>query len=294
MKDLKNTTQDSVTSQQMIKDIVGNAEVIVFDDDEVVTNEHTVTFDTVEAVAAQMAEPRLDLVSDGEAFAIITDRLPLEDANYIVDNGETLAGMYLIEPASVDLVPDFFLTEVGLKGRLFTLQHDCRYKLAKLCINDAVLRGTPCDEFEELMRLEVPISCGRTKDTKWSAQEKTWADWIIGDQKTWGFSVHVATPKKGLLGHVFAALNGSRTKKATTALSAIGLDLDGGHLTYDQVIEVLEEKGVACFVYTTHSHLTEKVELGFDTVAKHADCDADPSEDDVRKYMLEVKKYAPH
>ncbi|SEQ30136.1 hypothetical protein SAMN04488092_105202 [Thalassovita taeanensis] len=183
------------------------------------------------------------------------------------------------------------------------IEHGARSASVKIQeINDAILLGNDCPEFEELMRTPATLTAGEvytgkrrgTRDDKWDPETRPWVDWIVGDNDKWGLSIHAQTPRKDGPGTVFGACNTYRRKNAVTSVAALALDLDTGHHTFDQVTELVEKLDRAAIIYTTHSHLTERATLKFDEVVKHTKCDGDPTTADVQRYMREKKNTAPH
>ncbi|MCO5064305.1 MAG: DUF927 domain-containing protein [Rhizobiaceae bacterium] len=74
----------------------------------------------------------------------------------------------------------------------------------------------------------------------------------------------------------------------------MGLDIDSGYQMED-AFRLVRETGLTCIFYTTHSHLTTRVEIAYDKFYAWAtklgvDPDA-PSDSDVRRYMLGEGKY---
>ena len=169
-------------------------------------------------------------------------------------------------------------------------------------INNAILLGNNCPEFEELMSTPATLTVGEvypgkrrgTRDDEWDPETRPWADWIVGDNDKWGLSVHAQTPGKDGPGTVFGACNTYRRARAVTSVAALALDLDTGHHAFDQVTELVEKLDRAAIIYTTHSHMAKRANLNFDDVVKHTKCDCDPASTDVQRYMREKKNIAPH
>lgn len=180
--------------------------------------------------------------------------------------------------------------------------------------NDAELTGVPCDEWVALMSRETALTFGRvgsarkrddTRDDQWSATPMAWSTVIEGSaeklgsfervkQSAWGLSRHPEDQHKGGGVIVFGACVKHRRAASVVSLGAVALDCDTGHLSFDDAVERTRELGVAFFASTSFNHMTTESAVKYDAVVKHANCDGEPSLDQIKAFVAEKKGLAPH
>lgn len=134
--------------------------------------------------------------------------------------------------------------------------------------NDAELLGVEPEEFGDVLDRPVTFLTGElwgakdrrnTQDGKWKAATMPLSAWMIGGPKkggdpAWGFTRHpVGKHKEGACVVLGSSIDGARKAKAMTEMHAIGLDVDSG-AKLDDVLAILEEKGIFAIVYTSFNH----------------------------------------
>lgn len=298
MKDFQSKAQEScasiLTPSVLVSTVFGDKDVTVFDSDEVITDERNATSKTIEDVASTFSDPRLDLCIDGEAFAFITDRLPLDRANIIVDNGDTHAGLFLIAPTDLEPLSGFLVTDVGLKGRTFTHQHDRTCALSDYVLNDSVILGDKDAQIGDFLDQPMVFMTGdlypddnrrSTRDGNWDRTELSLIQWINGDGKKWGLSVHPeGKTKEGSSIVPSDNIEGARKDSAIKSLYAILIDVDGG-TPLQHVLNKLVENEIFATVYTSFNHRTTQLELKHDDVMRKLKLDASPDLSQVKEYL---------
>ena len=171
--------------------------------------------------------------------------------------------------------------------------------------NDAELLGADCPEFEAILEQPVTLMIGEmwgakdrrnTQDGYWKQVTMPWVQWIdgkAGDKNTaaWGFSRHPEGKEKAGACVVFGSSVGqARKAKAMNEMFAMGIDIDSG-AQLDDVLAKLEELGLFCLVYTSHSHGKRGLQLKHDVVIQKLKIK--PSElnkAQVQKYLREIDK----
>ncbi|MBY6054952.1 DUF927 domain-containing protein [Leisingera daeponensis] len=171
-------------------------------------------------------------------------------------------------------------------------------------LNDAEIIGTETAAFRELLDREVTFLIGEmwgqrdrrnTQDGDWKPQTMTWGNWIGGQEGTknapaWGFSRHPeGKHKEGSCIVLGSSVGGARKAKAMDTMFAVGLDIDSG-ITYDEMVNKLEELGRFALIYTTFSHGKTGLELKRDDVLRKLDLSRDPSAEEVRDYLRRFDK----
>ncbi|OAN98067.1 hypothetical protein A8B74_01660 [Sulfitobacter geojensis] len=110
-------------------------------------------------------------------------------------------------------------------------------------------------------------------------------NWINGDGKTWGLSVHpVGKSKDGASLVPSFNLDGARKDSAVKTMHAIGIDIDSG-TSLDDVIDRLEDANIFATVYTTFNHRTTKMVLKHDEVMRKLKIQSSPDLVQVQEYL---------
>lgn len=170
-------------------------------------------------------------------------------------------------------------------------------KLATL--NQATIIGTETDAFEDLLDQEIEILAGRmfgannrnnTQDGDWETSKMTLAQLARGFDKeggapAWGLSRHpIGKNKAGMCIVLGSSIGGARKAKAMKTMYLMGLDIDSGAKLAD-VVAILTDMGIACFVSTTHSHGKSGLALNRDVVLRKLGIRSDPTTEQVKEYL---------
>ncbi|MEQ8896327.1 MAG: DUF927 domain-containing protein [Roseovarius sp.] len=171
-------------------------------------------------------------------------------------------------------------------------------------LNDAEVIGDEPDGIGEFLGREVTFLLGElwgpkdrrnTQDGDWKSVTMPWGAWIGGqpgdkNAPAWGFSRHpVGKDKRGASIVLGSSVGGARKAKAMDEMFAMGLDIDSG-AKLDDVIEIIEEKGLLCFVYSSYNHGKKGVELKRDEVLRKLQLKSDPSNSEIRQFLREHDK----
>ncbi|MBN2629749.1 MAG: DUF927 domain-containing protein [Rhodobacteraceae bacterium] len=148
--------------------------------------------------------------------------------------------------------------------------------------NDAVMLGVETDAYNAMLEQPATFLTGElwgakdrrnTQDEEWNPVTLTWAQWIAGgpgDKNTapWGFSRHpVNKSKAGACIVLGSSIGRARKAKAMDMMYAMGIDVDAG-FPLDLMLDRLEELGLFCIVYTSHSHGRSGMQLKHDEVIR--------------------------
>ncbi|MCV2879727.1 hypothetical protein OE699_12805 [Sedimentimonas flavescens] len=171
--------------------------------------------------------------------------------------------------------------------------------------NDAELLGVETPGYLGLLSRPVTFLTGElwgpkdrrnTQDNQWNAVDMPLAGWIAGGPKTantaaWGFSRHpVVSHKEGPCIVLGSSIGKARKANAMDTMYAMGIDIDSG-ASLDSTLEKLEELGLFCLVYTTHSHGRRGLQLKHDEVVKKLKIKpAELTLDAVKDYLREFDK----
>ncbi|RGP36932.1 DUF927 domain-containing protein [Pseudotabrizicola alkalilacus] len=171
--------------------------------------------------------------------------------------------------------------------------------------NDAVLLGVETPAFEAMLSQPATMLVGEmwgtrdhrnTKDEAWEPVTMPWSAWIKGgprDKNTpaWGFSRHpVNKEKAGVCVVLGSSIGKARKAKAMQTMYAMGIDVDAG-FPLDTMLDRLEDLGLFCLVYTSHSHGKSGLQLKHDDVIRKLKIK--PSElnkAQVQRYLREFDK----
>ncbi|MDE4303656.1 DUF927 domain-containing protein [Phaeobacter gallaeciensis] len=158
-------------------------------------------------------------------------------------------------------------------------------------MNDAIIRGEDSPEWRDLLARPMAFMQGGKADAKvWKPTTRTLAEWLDREDQSrrqLGLTVHHADQKKD--GKCFVtggSVGGARKRDAMATLDAVGLDVDNGSDLAD-VLDKIEERGLAAFVYTTHSHLSDVLDPKRDLVLRKLKLDRDPTDEELRAYFRE-------
>jgi hypothetical protein len=148
--------------------------------------------------------------------------------------------------------------------------------------NDAALLGRETDAYKTLLEQPVTFLTGEfwgakdrrnTQDGEWNPVTLTWAQWIAGgpgskNSQPWGFSRHPENKSKaGACIVLGSSIDKARKAKAMDSMYAMGIDVDNG-ANLDHVLARIEEQGLFCLVYTSHSYGKTTVTLKHDDVLR--------------------------
>jgi len=148
--------------------------------------------------------------------------------------------------------------------------------------NDAVMLGVETDAYNALLEQSATLLTGElwgpkdrrnTQDNEWNPVTMPWSAWIVGgpgDKNTpaWGFSRHpVGKDKAGACIVLGSSTGKARKAKAMDMMYAMGVDIDAG-FPLDSMLDRLEDLGLFCLVYTTHSHGKRGLQLKHDEVIR--------------------------
>jgi hypothetical protein len=171
-------------------------------------------------------------------------------------------------------------------------------------LNDAEILGTETAGLDEFLSREASFLVGEmwgardrrnTQDGDWKRTAMPWGVWIGGaagnaNAPAWGFSRHpVGKDKAGACIVLGSSVGGARKAKAMDTMYAMGLDIDSGAKVND-VLDIVEAKGLLCFVYTSYNHGKRGIELKRDEVLRKLQITRDPDISEVRKFLREFDK----
>lgn len=171
-------------------------------------------------------------------------------------------------------------------------------------LNDAEILGTEPAGFSDLLAKEVTFLTGElwglrdrrnTQDKDWKSVSLPLGVWIggnAGDKNTaaWGFSQHpVGKDKAGASIVLGSSIGGARKAKAMDTMYAMGLDVDSG-ANLDDVLRILEAKGILTIVYTSFNHGKRGIELKRDDVLRKLQITRDPTDIEIRQFLREFDK----
>ncbi|MEM7058965.1 MAG: primase-helicase family protein [Pseudomonadota bacterium] len=182
-------------------------------------------------------------------------------------------------------------------------------------LNDAELSGQPCSAWDTLMSKEVTVTRGKfhkdrqmkrknTPDDGWNGTTLTWNELIRGKagdssffkasgKEAWGLSRHTKSMRKDGTAYVFGDCNRKRSASSVRSVCALVLDVDSGHVTFEEAVKRGQELDCAFIAYTSFNDQKAVTELKFDDVQRHAACVGEPSLDQVKSYLAKKKNLAP-
>lgn len=166
--------------------------------------------------------------------------------------------------------------------------------------NDAELLGVETEGYTALLNEPATLMLGslygakdrrNTQDGDWLPVTQPWAQWLIGgpgDKKNapWGFTRHpVNKAKEGACVVLGSSIGKARKANAMQTMYAMGLDIDSG-ASLDSMLDKVEDLGLFCIVYTTHSHGKTLPPLPRDTVIQKLKIKPEELDDSkVREYL---------
>ncbi|MFW8594954.1 DUF927 domain-containing protein [Cribrihabitans neustonicus] len=159
-------------------------------------------------------------------------------------------------------------------------------------LNDAIIRGEDSPEWQAL--LDRPLTFmrgGKAEAKKWKPETYTLREWLSradSSGRQLGLTAHPEDAKKdGKCIVTGVGADGVRKAAAMDTMDAIGLDVDNGSDLREVVAKVVE-RGLAALVYTTHSHLSDELDVKRDNVLRKLDIDGDDLTDEqLRRYFRE-------
>lgn len=161
-------------------------------------------------------------------------------------------------------------------------------------LNDAFVYGDNDVDITAEMEQTVVFMTGdlygqkdrrNTQDGKWKRTELPWIDWLAGDGKSWGLTVHPEAKSKG--GECIVPsdnIDGARTDSAVKTFYAIGIDIDSG-TSLEYVKQKAQETGRFAVVYTTFNHRKTEYELKHDDVMRKMKLTETPTRPQVQEYL---------
>lgn len=207
---------------------------------------------------------------------------------------EALTARFCDEPVEPETDQDEPVEDQPTKAvpveKIETVAELCeRLGLQTSTIKDAIVIG----EFDEYA-LSAELNLGysrtgnKTKPGTWQNKPMTLGTFFGADV----LAKHKFQPKKDgpcvLQGSV---IDGERKRTSMETMYFMGLDLDNGE-PISALVEKVLEKGLCCAIYTTYSHLKDTTEIASKGLRKGLD--GDPTIDDVRAYLRDVKHYKDH
>ncbi|SEM91765.1 hypothetical protein SAMN04488103_102438 [Gemmobacter aquatilis] len=171
--------------------------------------------------------------------------------------------------------------------------------------NDAELLGAETEGYTALLGQPATLLLGslygakdrnNTQDGDWSPVTMPWVQWLIGgpgdkNNAPWGFTRHpVNKAKEGACVVLGSSIGKARKASAMETMYAMGLDIDAG-FPLDSMLDKLEELGLFCLVYTSHSHGKSGLQLKHgDVIRKLKIKPAELDLSQVRRYLREFDK----
>mgnify|MGYP001059119400 FL=1 len=153
---------------------------------------------------------------------------------------------------------------------------------------DAVIHGDVGEEFaNRKMSLGVSLKGAKTPPGAWKNFDLTVAELV--DR----LAEHEQGAKDGKCVLQGEVIDGERKAQAMKACYIVMLDLDTGE-DLDGTIAKIKELGLFAMVWTTHSHLKPSTSIKKDAVIRFIKEKREPTLEDVKRYLLEVKRYQPY
>ncbi|SEQ35039.1 hypothetical protein [Thalassovita taeanensis] len=171
-------------------------------------------------------------------------------------------------------------------------------------LNDAYISGKATPAFDALLERPVTILIGQlygardrrnTPDEGWKQNTLTFGDFIKGypakgTAAAFGLSRHPeAKRKEGAAIVLGSSIGGARKATAMDTMYLMGLDVDSG-AKLDDVLDVIETLGLACFAHTSFNHGKSGIELKRDDVLRKLKISTDPTLDQVKEYLRHHSK----
>ena len=124
-----------------------------------------------------------------------------------------------------------------------------------------------------------------TRDGDWKRTELSLIQWINGDGKSWGLSVHPEGKTKDGKSIVPSEnIDGARKDSAVKTMYAIGIDIDSG-TSLQHVLDKLAKESIFAIVYTTFSHRKTEFELKHDDVMRKMKLEETPTRPQIQEYL---------
>lgn len=166
--------------------------------------------------------------------------------------------------------------------------------LASEKINDAEILGNPETKLGGFLDQPMVFMTGdlypadnrrSTRDGDWNRTELSLIQWINGDGKSWGLSVHPEGKTKDGKSIVPSEnIDGARKDSAVKTMYAIGIDIDSG-TSLQHVLDKLVEEEIFSIVYTTFSHRKTEFELKHDDVMRKMKLEETPTRPQIQEYL---------
>ena len=154
-------------------------------------------------------------------------------------------------------------------------------------VNDATFIGGDLPTSVYDLPLDIGIAGGRDAK-RWPGKKMKFGEFVGSLTK------HTVGEKDGKAFIQGTAAGNERKAKAMTQMCIVGLDLDSGIHPEPIAEKIQNEFGLACVIYTTHSHHTTEthvVQNSFAQWARKHRIGEEPTLDTMRKYMREAKKW---
>lgn len=161
-------------------------------------------------------------------------------------------------------------------------------------LNDAEILGNTSISLGDFLNQPMVFMTGdlypgnnrnSTQDGKWKRTELPLIQWISGDGKSWGLTVHPEGKTKDGASIVPSEnIDGARKDSAVKTMYAIGIDIDSG-TSLQHVLDRLVEESIFAIVYTTFSHRKAEFELKHDDVMRKLKIEVSPNRAQVQEYL---------
>lgn len=225
-----------------------------------------------------------EYITEGEAFYELSDLVSFQ-ASEEEDQADD---------ETVQTVPVETAVEDGAVAEAETVEEDSEPEM----MFAAEILGEEHPDLEDFLVQPMVFMTGdmygqndrrNTRPGKWKRVEMPIINWMEGgelrDGTEWGLCRHPVHADKGGSSIVPSDnFDGERTADATKTMYAIGIDIDTGN-QLDSVIEKLIERGIFSIVYTTHSHLKDRMTLKSDMVQKKLKIKETPTRPQVQEFL---------
>jgi len=139
-------------------------------------------------------------------------------------------------------------------------------------VNDALILGeftTEQNTWLSTAKVEVMKGAMHGQRSPRNTQDGAWSNSQMSLIEFVGAITHhpVAKTKYGSCIVLGSSIEGARKARAMDQMSFLGLDIDSG-AQLDDVVKIIQARGLMCFIYTTHSHGKTGLELDRDVVLR--------------------------
>ncbi len=162
-------------------------------------------------------------------------------------------------------------------------------------IGHAVMHGPDSREWQAALAQEFTFTTGQRQfDHDWQPVTRTWGAWLdqghaAGNR---GLAFHRNGKKDGRAIVLAEMPQGPRKAERVQAFTAIGLDCDYGQ-PLAEIIAAAEKAGLACLIYTTHSHMTTEYEVTRDALVSKLKITREPTIEEIRANLTESDRLSP-